>query len=677
MTDQRNFNTSIQGQSLIAATNGLDVRALNFTNFLQQLPPITGTVATTANDIDASRLYVSDLIQSSVGHFLVNATGSSDPELNYCDIYLGPDTPEQASGYISLFNLKSNADVRILDFLKVNNIASDVYLANSPPYTANYVTVNNVAGSRLFGKTAKAGTHRLVSVQKTSSDNTKVNFTVLPGCCDDLNEGNPIWATRIDGANIEYTNSFSDYENYRQTMTEDKDGNIYEVFYSTSNPVLIYNSDGSYESAPNPNPNNYNIFLAKYDKFGMLLWYTKVLGTQLFPNCISTDSEGNVYLQVYPGAATFKVYNSDNTEFETIVSTVNSFYIIKFNQNGYGLWKIYLENITGDFICMLNDSDNNLYLNLKSRNFLVQVIDVYDKDDQKVDSIPGTYQPTIKFDKNGYFLWSSTNSGGGSRNYSLINGNNLFILADAITTPATFYNPDGSPFYTDNSTSKCSYLIKCDTNGGIISLHKFSIYTTGSVNFYQIEIDSDGKIILIGFMTNSACTLYDINGNLAKTIPTPPTPPPSYGYVIAKIDEQGGGNVSWGTYTSIFDNNQNITFTIDSANNIYLYFSNSGQTDIRDKDEQIVKSFNNSGSCCYIVKYSSVGNVLWSTYIGPSDTNTLVNSLQILLDENDNLILNGNYSNTTVTLFNPNGSPFSTLPTADSTAVFIFKYKQP
>lgn len=179
MSEQRTFNTAIQGQALIAATNGLDIRALDFTNALQQLPPITG---------DIYRMYVNDLVQSSVGHFLV-----SIPTLPFGrngGIFLGNDTAEQASNYISLFNLKDTSDVRILDFVKTNDASVTIELANNSfPFTTNHVTVDNLAFDPLFGYTAKAGTHRLVSVQKVGED--KVNFTILPGCCSDLENPYP------------------------------------------------------------------------------------------------------------------------------------------------------------------------------------------------------------------------------------------------------------------------------------------------------------------------------------------------------------------------------------------------------------------------------------------------------------------------------------------------------
>lgn len=186
--EQRTFNTAIQGQALIAATNGLDIRALDFTNALQQLPAMTGSFAFNDEAKRETRLYVSDLVQSSVGHFLVNATGSDSAiYTNYCEIYIGPDTVEQATNYMSLFNLKTTSDVRILDFVKVNNVSdAAVALANNSdfPGTSNHVSVNGDYCSLLFGTSAKPGTHRLVSVQKISD--TKVNFNILPGCCNDI-----------------------------------------------------------------------------------------------------------------------------------------------------------------------------------------------------------------------------------------------------------------------------------------------------------------------------------------------------------------------------------------------------------------------------------------------------------------------------------------------------------
>lgn len=172
------YNSSIQGQPLVAATNGNDIRALEFSAVLKQIPPLPIAVATLIP------LSASELVQASVGHLLLKGTSSGDR-----NVTLGPDTATQANYLISLFDLKTTSDIRILDFVLAsdNDSQSAINLKNTSMTSANvqidyYASISN--SQILFGNNAKAGQQRFVSVQKVSDG--VIKFTVLRGCCSDL-----------------------------------------------------------------------------------------------------------------------------------------------------------------------------------------------------------------------------------------------------------------------------------------------------------------------------------------------------------------------------------------------------------------------------------------------------------------------------------------------------------
>lgn len=162
------YNTSIQGQPLVAATNGNDIRALEFSAVLKQIPAKTATVVT---------LSASDFEQATIGHFLLAPTGTTT-------VSVGDDTVAQAKYLISLFDLKNTTDVRVLDFTVLASQAVSLITTG----TTNVKIVNiggaTVASAPLFSSASKPGQNRMVLVQKLSD--TVVQFTVLRGCCSDI-----------------------------------------------------------------------------------------------------------------------------------------------------------------------------------------------------------------------------------------------------------------------------------------------------------------------------------------------------------------------------------------------------------------------------------------------------------------------------------------------------------
>lgn len=175
------YNTHIQGQPLVAATNGYDIRALEFSAALKELPPITAS--TGVPGITSARLNVNHLVQASVGHLLVDASASAG------NLYLGPDTADNAKNYMSLFDIKDMTGTRVLDFV-LHHPDQAVYLKTNQ-MTNDYIKVNtasssNPASDMLFNVagTSATGTHHFVLLSKESP--TGVNFAILPGCCGDI-----------------------------------------------------------------------------------------------------------------------------------------------------------------------------------------------------------------------------------------------------------------------------------------------------------------------------------------------------------------------------------------------------------------------------------------------------------------------------------------------------------
>jgi hypothetical protein len=185
----RTFNTNVSGTVLTSALSGNDVKLLEFAAALKQKPPITLTNAAD-NTLD-----VEEWMQSAIGSLSLRApTGP-------CYIKLGDDTAEQAANYISLFDLKTTSDERLLRFVlaDVGGSGCSVILANSStgPQSNTYVEVSvqdigsAAAEKKLFDAATGisfplagnvAGLERLVLVKATdvTVGAEAVEFNILP-----------------------------------------------------------------------------------------------------------------------------------------------------------------------------------------------------------------------------------------------------------------------------------------------------------------------------------------------------------------------------------------------------------------------------------------------------------------------------------------------------------------
>lgn len=180
-------NTDVSGNELQTYLTGPNVRLLEFDAACGA--PLTALAPTAAG----VTLSVDQWLQSAISSQLLdNATAAAT-----CYINLGSDVASQAAQYISLFNLKSSNDTRILRFVQTtapasgkscilrNLSATDTYINVALDGTASssselFVQANAV-GSTQAG--AFAGLERIVllSASNLTSGSEVVTFNILSG----------------------------------------------------------------------------------------------------------------------------------------------------------------------------------------------------------------------------------------------------------------------------------------------------------------------------------------------------------------------------------------------------------------------------------------------------------------------------------------------------------------
>jgi len=126
----RVFDTVVSGNALLSSLSGDDVRALEFEAAVSNVPPLDLAAALASNTIS-----VDELIQAALPSGLV----VTSLDTGAYNINLGSDTSLNAARYVSLFNLRSTNDVRVLRF--VNGGVTSTYAALS-----NTLSITNATG---------------------------------------------------------------------------------------------------------------------------------------------------------------------------------------------------------------------------------------------------------------------------------------------------------------------------------------------------------------------------------------------------------------------------------------------------------------------------------------------------------------------------------------------------
>ena len=394
-----------------------------------------------------------------------------------------------------------------------------------------------------------------------------------------------------------------------------------------------------------------------------LSWYTKA-GTGSNNNtkfvALSTDSS-NIYTvgnyKTNSITDAFNVYSAAGVSDTTNVTT--TFYnnsqdypsvIIKYDGNGLAQW---VSNINSNLSGSMKQNEVNYIASDISNTYVIGAFqsNVYVRPANGLSNIGGTSFEIKGFDENGSYT--------------------PYIIK--------YLNTDGSiPWYTKYNTNNSLSIIS--DNAKIIS---------------SIDIDNQTNIISIGSFVGSTISPYNASGTgtpTASTITYNNSNLGNFGYEghLTKYSS-GSGSVLWGCCS----NSQNINSTYytsvkcDSGGNIFalgytkcsiILYNGTGTGNGNTPYTLTVSSSNTGNNNPFIVKFNSSGTVQWINKIESNSSNKY--PTDITVDNSNNVYVSGNFggTNSTITLFNANGTntPTSvalavTTPTS-SGDVYLIKY---
>ena len=407
--------------------------------------------------------------------------------------------------------------------------------------------------------------------------------------------GTAQWATRIAGSTVDAGYGIS----------VDDSGNSYVTGYYDSNPVTIYNSDGS-TFGTLVNSGFSDTFIVKYNTSGTAQWATRIADAIIeYGYGISVDDSGNVYVTGTYGANPATIYNADGSTFGTLVNSGSvDVFVVKYNTSGTAQWATRIAGSTIDIGYGISvDRDGNVYVTGYYNSI---ILTIYNADTSTFGILPnsGSYDAFIvKYNTSGTAQWATHIGGTGNDpgyDISVDRAGNSYVTGYYGSNPVTIYNAGGSTFGTLlNSGINNAYIVKYNTYG--IAQWATRIAGSGNVTGDGISVDGSGNSYVTGAYDSNMVTIYNADGSTFETLTN------SGFYDVFVVKYNTSGMAQWATRIGGTTSDIGYGISFDISGNVYVtgvYEYNP--VTVYNADGSTFETLTNSGFYdTFIVKYSS------------------------------------------------------------------------
>jgi hypothetical protein len=516
--------------------------------------------------------------------------------------------------------------------------------------------------------------HGLATVTDNSGTaiDTSKQFNFVEGALEGTG-GRGIWATKIDGSGNETGNG----------VATDSSGNVYVIGTYTSNPVTIFNSDGSPSGITLSNAGSTAVCIIKYNNLGVAQWATRIDGSGSDNGRgIATDASGNVYVTGdYTGTVT--IYSTGDVSFGTLSNAGGSaVFVAKYNTSGVAQWAARIDGSGSENKSSITvDSTGNVIV---SGTYSSNPVTIFNSDGNSSGitlARTGSFSTfLVKYNNSGIAQWAT-------RITNTLSSDDINVKTDLsgniyLMTSVNFFDGVGSDVFNSDGTLYSSFLPLSETYDFILT--KFDevgmvtwISRIDSVQFRvpglnKIEVDSTGNLIIYFQLKSTPLHVFNSDGSLYKTLTSSATIVPnnaidSYSYVIKYNSD---GFVQWDIVLRLIGPLE-ITTTgsaeicVDSADNIYITGTLVGSVEFNNSDTSYFGDLSDftqtKTSSNFVAKYDKNGFVRWVS--GMSAAGYVIRSSFpcIATDSNNDVYILGSINAGTVAISNSDKTSFGTL----------------
>ncbi len=395
------------------------------------------------------------------------------------------------------------------------------------------------------------------------------------------------WAQGASGQNMVY---------YRSAT--DKNGNCYVTGY--------YNGTANFSGTQITSVGGQDIFLAKYDTTGALLWVTSAgsSGSDLGYSC-AVDSADNCYIVgSFSGTCTFS-----NGKIMYSLGSTDAF-VAKYNKNGLCQWVNRFGSNTAEHAYGVDCTPNGtVYVTGYFTGFCAFLSQSYPLSNMYLTSFNNYDIFLVKYNSQGVIAWVRQGGGGGvdyGYDVTVDDSANAYIVG-WYQGSATF---GGTTLYNTSGTWYNGFIAKYDKGG---TAQWATNCPSGSQYGYAYSIGGDGygNMFVTGYYYGQATF-----GNLTLTAPTN-----GYGSFIVKLNTNGvfqwakniqsAGN-AWAYGYDVTANASGACFVTGIVYN-WNWMMMNGMPWICNTPFPYYNNLNGwSGYHCYGVKYKPDGGCAWS-----------------------------------------------------------------
>jgi len=425
---------------------------------------------------------------------------------------------------------------------------------------------------------------------------TTLFFVVLSLLCLLNNSSNAqapnwLWAKSTGSINDDQANA----------IAVDASGNTYIAGWFDSDTV-------KFGSNSLINAGAYDIFLAKYDASGNVLWATRAGGKNYdYANSVAVDASGNIYVAGYFTSDTawfgsVRLLNTGGTDYTA------DMFLVKYNSSGVVQWAKSATGLGDDKASSVAvDASGNAYVTGYFTSFYLTFGSSMLKNSDTTSYTDDIF--LVKYNSSGTVQWAkSAGSIGWDEGISLA----IDASGNSYVT-GTFYSPTitfGATTLTnaDNSGSTDDiFLVKYNTSGTVQWAK-----SAGEINYDEansIALDASGNSYVAGCFSGTSITIGTTSLNNADSTAG------TKDIFLAKYDVNG--NVVWAKSAGGSSNDNANSVAVNASGDAFVsgYFSSP---EITFGTSTLINNDTNNYNDLFLAKYDVNGNVLWAKSVGGS-----------------------------------------------------------
>ena len=396
-----------------------------------------------------------------------------------------------------------------------------------------------------------------------------------------------------------------------------------------------------------------DIFIAKYDSSGALVWAKGVGGTSNDSNAaLQIDSSGNSYV-----TGSFR----DTADFDPDAGTANltsagsyDSFIAKYDSSGALVWAKGVGGTGTDIGNAIQvDSSGNSYVT----GYFSGTAD-FDPGagTTNLTSAGGNDTFIAKYDSSGALVWAKGIGGTSSdiaASMQIDSGGNSYLIGTFQGTAD--FDPGAGTTNLTSAGGNDVFIAKYDSTGALVWAK--NVGGTSSDTGSSIAVDSNGNSYVAGTFEGTA----DFDPGAGTTNLTSAGDTDLF---IAKYDSTGA--LVWAKNAGGTDTDQAASVTVDSSGNSYVTGIFTGTADF-DPGAGTTNLTSAGETDAYIAKYDSSGALVWAKNVGGTGFDR---AASITIDSSGNSHVTGNFTGTAD--FDP-GAGTKNLTSAGDNDIYLLK----